>query len=296
MKKLYFFLVFFVFFGSLVFCDVDEQEELDYLLFLPNRSDLFYDQDQAMNQLDNIAKYLMGRELTSGQIVVYGYAADADIEIDLLELSRERTFFVINELEKRGVSNDFFSEPVGYGPVDLWGSNEDEGSRVPNRRVRILLDGSLITPEVIKAAEPDIPIASYENIEDKPSTPFPWEILLLLIGIPLIILLFFLLSRKFKKNSIKKAAKQPPPAKVVHTAQPPVPAVNKYIVLNEEEIRLHAYKLYEYDGHSRDAQGNWYLSLCALCAKYEADGYTVIWPPGIEWRTGLSFKETGKKI
>ena len=151
MKKKYFILIIFVFCGLLAFGEVDE---LDYLLFLPNSSNQFVNNEQAVIQLDKLSKYLMEKKLTKGQIFVYGYAAEVKNDIEPMNLSKDRALFVVNELQKRGVSKEFFSDPVAYGSVELWGNNTNEQERGPNRRVRIMLDGNVLTPSAIKVVEP----------------------------------------------------------------------------------------------------------------------------------------------
>jgi len=103
-KKLYLISIFLLFAGFSAFGQGQgpEQEEIDYLLFLPNSSDLFVNEEQALAQLDNMAKFLLSRDIAPGQINVYGYAAFAANDIDPIHLSRNRALFVINELQKRG--------------------------------------------------------------------------------------------------------------------------------------------------------------------------------------------------
>jgi len=219
MKKLSLvsFLLFFL--ALFAFGQSENQEEIDYLLFLPNSAGGFVNETQAMTQLDNLARYLSGRNLTPGQIYVYGYAAFAINDIDPLSLSRDRALFVINELQKRGVSRNLFSDPVGYGSVNLWGGNTNEEDRSPNRRVRVVLDGNIITPETIKAEEtqpapePEITISSIDEKEpirneakpEKTDTKFPWWLLLLLPLLLIIAALIYLLSKRKKSPSTKPA-------------------------------------------------------------------------------------------
>jgi len=218
MKRLCFIFIFFVFCGISIFCDNDEQEEIDFLLFMPNSSNQFVNEEQTFIQLDNLAKYLKNKDIVSEQIIVNGYAAYAPNDIEPVDLSRERAVFVINELRKRGVSNDLFSAPIGHGSVYLWGNNSGEDDRKPNRRVRILLGGespTQITPDIVNA---EIDIEIFENVQEEapaarvlPVTPvkpadtreksdfrFPLWILLVL---PLLLLLFLLLKNKSRKTA-----------------------------------------------------------------------------------------------
>ena len=219
MKKLCCVLVFFICIGFSW-----AQEEVDFLLFLRNSSNQFDDEEQAMVDLDNVAEYLMNRNLGSGQIHIYGYAAFSVNDFDGDQLSRERALFVKNELQRRGLREELFADPVAFGEVYIWGNNVDEQARRPNRRVRILVDGVVLTPQAITqpsvepVADPVEPVADLvESAEDPvkpvaaPAEPvavapthvkesrsrFPW-ILLLLLFIPLIagILFFALKSRK----------------------------------------------------------------------------------------------------
>ena len=303
MKKRLLVFIFLVFIGFFSFGDTEKHEEIDYLLFLPNSSDLFVNEEQAMVQLDNLAKYLIDRELIPGLVYVYGYAAFAENDIEPVNLSRARALWVVNELQKRGVPYLLFADAVGHGSVDLWGSNEDEEGRSPNRRVRVVLDGAVITPQIMKDAEPEIEIASsidvieieeapirQESAADEPK-PFPWWIFLLL---PLLALLFLL--RKKKKSPGEKTTK---PVKVKEPKPAPVPApiaaskpvepiavpANKsvkptvtstFTVNLEEEIRFRAYELYlRRNGQSEDHYEDWCRAVIEISAKYEADGFQV---------------------
>jgi len=298
-----------VFIGFWAFGDTGEQEEIDYLLFLPDSSSLFVNEEQAMIQLDNLAKYLKGRELVPGQIYVYGYAAFAANDIEPVNLSKDRALSVINELQKRGVSPDLFSAPVGHGSVDLWGSNTDEEGRSPNRRVRVVLDDKILTPETLKAAEPEIPIASIVNDKDDedveaPITQesatesttagskakFPWWILLLL---PLLGLMFLLLKKKKSaggKTIKPQKVEKPTPAPVV-PSEPIKPIAIPAVVANEsvkpvitstftvnleDEIRFRAYELHlRRYGNSENAYEDWCRAVLEISAKYEADGFQI---------------------
>jgi len=292
MKKRWLVAVLFVFVGFLVFGDTEEQEEIDYLLFLPDSSSLFVNQEQAMVQLDNLAKYLTDKELIPGQIYVYGYAAFAANDIEPINLSRGRALLVINELQKRGVPQDLFSAPVGLGSVDLWGSNTDEEGRSPNRRVRVVLDNKILTPEILRAAEPEITISSadtVDNIEapiiqenapsapDKPKPKFPWWILLL----PLLLGLLFFLLKKRKRTDKKEVAPKtaapiiaPAPAAASEVVKP---VTTSTVTMNlQEEIRFRAYELYlQRNGQSENAYEDWCRAVIEISAKYEADGYHV---------------------
>lgn len=261
MRKLGFSLVFFVFCGLLVFGNPDEQaEELDHLLFLPNSSNQFVNQEQANIQLDEAAAYLLGRNLAAGQIFVYGYSAFAAGGVDPIDLSRERALFVISELQRRGVPADLFSPPVARGTVYLWGGNIDEASRMPNRRVRIVLDGHYLRPGMITAAEPVVEIAAIdetigENDEEESASRFSWVWLLPLLL--LLLLLLFLLKNKKSKMAVV-----------------PIIAASEEIIDLEEEIRLRAYERHlQRHGQSENAAEDWHMAVCDVCPRYEADGY-----------------------
>jgi hypothetical protein len=292
MKKRCLVSVLFVFVGFLAFGDKEEQGEIDYLLFLPDSSSLFVNEEQAMVQLDNLAKYLTGRELVSGQVYVYGYAAFAVNDIEPVNLSRDRALWVINELQKRGVPRGLFADPVGHGSVDLWGSNTDEEGRSPNRRVRVVLDDEVLTPETLKAAEPEIEIASIDiiEIEEAPITqesaadetkskPFPWWILLLL---PLLGLIYLLLKKKKGAGDRTTApitaseTVKPTPAPAAASAAVKPAAASTVTVNLEEEIRFRAYELYlQRNGQSENAYDDWCRAVFEISAQYEADGYQV---------------------
>ena len=261
MKKLclaaVFSAVFFVLIVFFAFGDTEEQEEIDYLLFLPNSSSLFVNEEQARVQLDNLAKYLIDKELIPGLVNVYGYAAFAANDIDPVHLSRNRALWVVNELQKRGVPYLLFSDAVGHGSVDLWGSNTNEEGRSPNRRVRVVLNGSVLvleqsTGQVIESevplpAEPETadseilslsthfdeePIMEEAVIRydatDRPRKEFPWWILLPIFIFVLIPYIF----AKDKKRVVYKTTKprkavSPPSASVATpiTASPVVQPV-----------------------------------------------------------------------
>ena len=269
MKKLCLLMVFLIFCGFLVFGDTDEQEEVDFLLFLPNSSDEFVDTEQAMIQLDQVAVYLKNKRPAYGQIFIIGYAADVINDIEATDLSKDRALFVINELQKRGITRGLFAEPVGFGAVDFWGSNEDEGDRSPNRRVRILLEDNVITPAVVQAAEPVMEIQEIiqeEPIQNESASKFPWWIILIaLLLIALIAALLF-------------ASKRKKPVQAVPVTVPvPAAPVEKVRILEEEEIRCHAYVLFERRcGQNGDDVGDWLLSIRELTDYYEAQGYRVI--------------------
>jgi len=226
MKKMCLVFVFLFIISFLAFGQTEEQEEIDYLLFSPNSSSSFVDEEQASVQLDKMANYLIGREIADGQIIVYGYAAVVPNDIEPLALSKNRALFVLNELQRRGVPRSLFSEPIGNGEVNLWGSNETEENRSPNRRARVVLGKNIIivqqsTGEVIESEIPavvqeveetEIIISSVEIDEtpavkkpqtSAPKSKFPWWILIPLI---LLLLLPFILS-KLKKGKAEKPAK-----------------------------------------------------------------------------------------
>ena len=261
----------FLFFACicLTFGNTGEEEEIDFLLFLPNSGSRFANEEQAMIHLDNVAGFLMNRNLSPGQILVGGYAAVASNNIDSMDLSMERALFVINELKKRGVPEMLFAEPVAFGEVDLWGSNLDENERSPNRRVRIMLDGRVLTSDTMAAFDSKIDaldIDKYEEPareEDKTdvlTSGFPWMPLLLLIPIIAAILFFALKNRK----------NEPMPDNEL-----PAAFVASYTVVNlEEEIRFRAYELYvERSGQNGDAYGDWCKAVFEICARYKTVGY-----------------------
>ena len=266
MKKGCLALVFLFVFGALAFGQ--EHEEVDYLLFSPDSSDEFVDQDHARTQLDRLARYIRGRDLTSGQIAVYGYAAAANNDIDPMVLSRDRSLFVINELIRRGIPSHLFEEAVGHGEVDTWGDNEDETDRSLNRRVRILVAGTVVTPAVVEAAEPVEPPAPVAQEPEKGAT-FPWWLLLLLL-----LLAALLLWLAKRKKSPETAAVKPVAA----------PAYSDHILENrnlDDEIRFHAYELWLWRGGvNGDAYGDWCRSV------------HEVWPATSQ-RATISIQKTG---
>lgn len=296
MKKRFFALFLGVVLCFSVFAEEDGQEEVDFLLFLPNSGSEFVNEAQAMRQLDNMAAYLVGRNLVRGQIFAYGYAAAAVNDIEPVNLSRERALFVINELVKRGVPAELFSEPVAYGEVGIWGANTSEEDRIPNRRVRILLDGNFLTPELVKAADPepiaiiameDVKVIAAAKIPDKAGSGFSWLILLPLIILALLALIAFLMFRNKVRPApepIREAVKEPVPQP---TKIPPVyaPVAAAEITVNlEEEIRFRAYELYlERNGQSEDAYTDWCMAVFQVGSRYEDNGYDVYHESGSWW-------------
>ena len=292
MKKVCFFLILFIFVGFFVFSDANEQEEIDFLLFYLNSSSRFVNEAEAAKQLDNLANYLKSRELASGQIIVHGYAANADNDIDPVKLSRDRALFVINELQRRGVAGNLFSEPVGYGAVNLWGRNTNEQERIPNRRVIILIDGSIITPEIImaepvKEPEPIQPVIVPEPTAKKAPIKFPWWIFLLLL---LLLLLILLLARR-KKPKAEQSTIPVKQAEVIEKPAPvPVAMVEKIVDL-EEEIRLCAYGYFaERDYQHGFFYEDWCNAVDEVGAKYRAEGYKVEFI-NYRWQASKFFKK-----
>ena len=143
MKKLCLGLLLVCFFAIFTFSD-DNGEEVGFLLFQPNLGNAFVNDEQASIQLDLIAQNIIGRNLGSGQINIHGYAAVADNDIDPYELSEERAVFILNELQKRGILRDLFSNPEGHGAVTHFGINEED--LMPNRRVRVLVQPVVVPP------------------------------------------------------------------------------------------------------------------------------------------------------
>ena len=159
MKKIAFLLVlvtFIVFFG---FGETSEQEtaaepdesgsppeEMNYFMFLPNSSTLFVYEEQALIQLDALARYLTDGERVSGQITVCGYSTPFDDYP--FTLSKERALFVITELQKRGVPEELFSDPIHYDQLEQDRADLKISDSFWN--VKILLDGDLLAFDTLK--------------------------------------------------------------------------------------------------------------------------------------------------
>ena len=300
MKKFCLALLIIALAGFSIFADTDAHEEIDFLLFLPDSGNQFVDEDQALVHLDNLAAYLIRRNPAPGQILVAGYTAMVDNSIDSLELSMERAIFVRNELQRRGVPGSLFSDPVAYGAVDLWGSTADEEGRSPNRRVRILLDGIIITPAAVEppAPAPQVtPAAVREEPQEESGSGFPWWLLLL----PLLVLILFLALRKKKKEkpvvTEKPAVAEKPAATAAVVPAAVVPVVKTYTYVNlEEEIRNRAYELYvERHGQSEDAYEDWCRAVIEICAKYKADGYETYSEDMVWWAKALTSSDKDKR-
>ena len=294
MKKICMLLFIIAFTGFLVFPDTSE-EEVDFLLFLPDSSNRFINEEQAMVHLDNVARYLQGRDLEPGQIIVYGYTAFVPNDIDPVSLSMDRAIFVINELVSRGVSRALFAEPNALGDVDTWGNNQSEDERSPNRRVRIVLEGRVLTavPQPVPEPAPvPVPPPAPQAAPVQESTPrrrsiFPWILLL-----PLLLLLILFAARRKKKEPVS-IIPEPAPKPVPPPAPPVVvpaaiitaaPVEKSYVVVNlEEEIRMRAYELYlARNGESEDAYTDWCMAVVEVCARYEARGHET-YPEDESW-------------
>jgi hypothetical protein len=309
MGKRVFILVFLVFLGICAFADT---EEIDSLLFLPNSAEEFVDEGRATMQLDNAAKFILDKNPHPGQVYIYGYTANVENDIDSLNLSRARAQFVMNELRKRGIPQELFSPPLAYGGVDIWGNNANEEDRVPNRRVRIVLDGGIPTPPIpapaepeMKPVEPEIKItraddsyAVVEHKKDRSGSKILWIILFLLLALAL---LAVLLSKLKKSN---KAAQPAFPAEIPLSQLPsplPPPAIggmpllrsepvdasvttSEMVVNLDEEIRFRAYELYllRY-GQNEDEVNDWYRAVTEVCGRYDASGYQTYKSEGSWW-------------
>ena len=210
----------------------NDEEEVDFLLFMPNSSDRFVNHEEAMLHLDNVAAYLLNRNPAPAQIRVEGYTAIAPNDIDSYILSMERAVFVINELQRRGVPDELFSSPGAFGEVDIWGNNINELERRPNRRARILLEGLAISPVVVVTPPPEPippppppppapapvppPVAAPVESQDN---GFPWYLLLL----PLLLLIPFLMWKSKKKKGEDKTTSDKPLIKPEPVIAPPPP-------------------------------------------------------------------------
>jgi hypothetical protein len=285
MKKLYLVLIFFVFAGIFVFGDNDILEE-EPLLFLPDSGNQFANSEQAFIQLDNLALFLSNKNPVPGQIVVYGYAAYVPNDINSVDLSKERALFVMNELQKRGISKELFAEPVSCGSVYLWGDNANEKNRELNRRVRVLLlDGSsmpVIRENVYAEMKTVIPGIVYE----KPAAfKFPWWILPLLA---LFLLLFlFLLGKRTRKPAHKEGAANAQPQITETEIVPeftPKAAVTTSTVNLDEEIRSRAYELSrQHNDLGEYQEQDWHDAVREISALYTACGHSVFNDGGCWW-------------
>jgi len=302
MIKRYFVIIFAVFCCISVFGDItDTQEEVDFLLFLPNSGNKFENEDKAFFQLNDLARYLLDKNPTPGQIIVYGYAAYAPNDVKSDDLSRERALTVINELQKRGVSKELFADPVGYGAVYLWGNNDTENARKLNRRARVLLQSETpvpITQEMI-SAEPETKIEIPDVVYTAPAAPditwgytskkesfkFPWWLLLLLALLIAAFLLFFLLRRKCRKPACKAETAQPMIAEMVITPElESAKAVTKHTVNLDEEIRARAYELSRLRGGEFDCrEEDWHNAVREISSWYIACGHSVYTDGGRWW-------------
>jgi len=271
MKKLYFTFIIFVFCGFLISGGSDIQEEAGYLLFMPNSGNQFENEEQAFIQLDNLAQYLMNKNLIPGKILVNGYAAYAPNNIEPVDLSRERAVFVMNELQKRGVSKELFSEPAGYGSVYLWGSNIDENDRRLNRRVSILVEGEfpVTIPETIDAGQKTIiPVKKAGNYHSN----FLFRVLFLLA---VFLILFLILLKEISRRPAHKNTK---------TNTKSASSAASFTVNLDEQIRSRAYEI----SQQRKEQGDfrdqdWYNAAREISAWYTVRNYSVFTDGGSWW-------------
>jgi len=292
MKKLYFTFIFFIFCVFLIFGDNDKREEVDFLLFKPNSSNRFVNEEQAFIQLNKLALYLSNKNLLPGQIIVCGYAAYAPNDVKSVDLSKERALTVIEELQKRGISKELFADPVGYGAVYLWGNNTNENDRKLNRRVRILLDGESpipITNEIITAETAPPVVEARNSIKEKTSAPmskepnfkFPWWIIPLLA---LLLLLLLLFKERPRKQVQAKNEKPQTPITENEEEFTPEEAVTTWTVNLDDEIRLRAYEMsLEHNGSDDYREQDWYNAVQEISAWYTACGHSVFTDGGYWW-------------
>jgi hypothetical protein len=305
MKKFYFIFIVYVICGGIsVFGDTDAREEVDFLLFAPNSGNRFENEEKAFIQLNNLAQYLLGKQLFSGQIIVYGYAAYAPNEIKSVDLSKERALFVMDELQKRGVPKELFADPVGYGAVYLWGNNETENARKLNRRVRVLLDGEALIPvtqEVISVETetlipelvyiaPAAPEIMWKYTPKKASFRFPWWILPLLIFLALCLLLFLLLGRRKRKITATANVKPQAAEMVVVPGLGQTKSISTYTVNLDDEIRVRAYELSKQRGGEEDyREQDWYDAVREISAWYKASGHSVFTDGACWWASNTVY-------
>jgi len=299
MRKRYFVFIFSVLCCISVFGDTDMQQEVDFLLFAPNSGSRFENEEKAFIQLNNLAQYLLGKNLVPGQIIVYGYAAYAPNDIKSGDLSKERALTVMEELQKRGVSRELFSDPVGYGAVYLWGNNDTENARKLNRRVRVLLldespmpvirelftdEAESIIPEVAYKT-PDAPEIAWYYTPKKASFKFPWWILPLLAFALLAALILFFLSKRRSREAVATANAQPQISETVIVPEAgPAKSVTTYTVNLDEEIRARAYDLSRQRGGKDDYQEqDWHNAVREISAWYIACGHSVFNDGGRWW-------------
>ena len=295
MKKICFLLFLFIFGSFFIFAEDSEAE--NYLFFLPDSGGKFVNEEQESIHLDNLAQQIKEKNLGEGQIHVYGYSADFNNEIDDFNLSARRAAFVIGELQKRGIPAHLFAEPKAYGSVNLWGDNTEENQRSPNRRVRIIIEGQILAPELAETIEPEIieteiietEIIETETIEqeietitepriiqeensEETSSGFPWWILFAAGGLVLLALIILLLAKK-KKKSPEKTEAASPSAEVLIPVIVPL-AASKIDVDLDEEIRYCAYMLSSHRNFTEgDVYWDWVIAKNEICARYEAKGY-----------------------
>jgi hypothetical protein len=141
------------------------------------------------------------------------------------------------------------------------------------------LDGSILTPGTVIAADSEIIIlsADIEKTAGESGFKFPWKFLLALLGIALLIAII-LLAPKFRKNEkTSKPAADNVPERVIEPAT--------VLVVNlEEEIRFRAYELYlERGGQNGDAESDWHRAVCDISAKYKSSGYNVYFADWFWW-------------
>ncbi|HIW36513.1 MAG TPA: OmpA family protein [Candidatus Treponema faecavium] len=146
------------------------QEDLGYLIFMPDQS-TFAEPEKAAAELDDIAAELRARSLENTQILIDGYTADVDNGVDEWKLSEDRAARVVEELKIRGIDISLFLSD-GRGSTYRWGDNTTEQQRRPNRRVTIILEQTIAVQE--EAEEIPAPPAPYTaQTPDTPDEPLP---------------------------------------------------------------------------------------------------------------------------
>ena len=289
-KRLILLLICFVLCGFFAFGqdaneETESEEEVGFLLFSPNSSSEFANPALASRQLNNLARFLRNRNLSPGQVHVYGYAADFQNEIEPEHLSHERAVFIITELQGRGVNGELFSEPVAYGAVQTWDDRSIEDAISPNRRVRIVLGGenpTYITMEIVDQEIEAATIITFHEEEQNDGSGFPWWLLLLLL-LPLLLLLL----RK-KKPGDSKPKPKPAPKPVPAPAAAAAPTVATHTSDGREKsaalmaaetesgmdltdlIRRRAYQLFEGRGYQHGCHDeDWYNAERDILEWYE---------------------------
>jgi len=152
MKKVSFLLIILLFVSALSYSQTET--EAANLFFPRNVSNKFVNEAEANKTLSQIAAEFLKNVSSGKSIKINAYAADTPNDFDPWTLSEERAAFVQNALVELGIDKKYI-EAIGKGATSVWGNNEYEEERQPNRRATIIVvDNAPIIVDPPRPPEP----------------------------------------------------------------------------------------------------------------------------------------------